>query len=92
MNTYTATVTDNPTDWTEYTVQVTDDSDQDSWVTGFDFTTHAYDDPNGEFDADSFDANTLAEEIAYHLGQLGWRPVDGISFSEDRNTFAVEQF
>ena len=92
MSTYTATVTDNANDWADIYVEITDDSDQDSAVIGFNFRTRAYNDPTGEFDADSFDANTCAEDIADQLGQLGWRPVDGISFSEDRNTFAVEQF
>lgn len=86
--TYTAAVTENPTDVTQLSVEVTDARGQ--WVTGFDVTTRAYQNPDGEFDADSFDANTCGEEIADKLAQLGWRPVDGISFDAEHVTFAVE--
>jgi hypothetical protein len=86
--TYTATVTTNPTDVTLLSVEVTDKSGK--WMTGFDFTTRAYQNPAGDFDADSFDANTCAEEIAGELAQIGWRPVDGISFDAEHVAFAAE--
>ena len=88
--TYTATVTINPTDVTRLSVEVADKSGE--WVTGFEVTTRAYQNPAGEFDADSFDPAICAEDIAEQLAQLGWRPVDGISFDEEHVTFAVEQF
>jgi hypothetical protein len=90
MNTYTATVTDS-TDWAEYTVEVTDDSDQGT-EGSLSWRTRAYDDAEGQFNADLFDAETLTREIVEALSTFGWRPVAEVSFDEDRNTFAVEQF
>lgn len=91
--TYTATVTENPTDWAEIFVLITDDSDQDSGVVGVDFRTRAYDDPAGKFDADSYNEDTLKEEVFNKLEQLGWRPVMETWFvgGDEKVTLTVEK-
>jgi len=91
--TYTATVTDNANDWADIYVEITDDSDQDSAVIGFDFRTRAYDGPDGQFDADSFNEDIFKGEIFAKLEQLGWRPVKETWFvgSDEHPTFAVEK-
>ena len=88
----TATVTeDDSSDVTKLAVTITDPNGTE--VDWFWLTTRAYADPAGRFDADSFDANTLAEDIAAELAFGGWRPTEPITVDDDGTVaFAVEKF